>query len=142
MKMKISFFVIFYVILGTTGITIPWLVNHAIIPSEVAIGLVTIVVSTVGYSAAEKVLQLFEGNEEKGSEERKKDKIVGYINLCALVFALIFTTIVCLLIGHPSALVISIIAYLLSCFFWWFQNRDNKNIEYTSTLGGDANQFN
>lgn len=137
MKMKIFFFVLFYVVLGTAGITLPWLINKDIVASEVAIGLVTIVVSTVGYNATEKVLQLI--------DEKSNSKKAALINISALVLALIFTIVVCNLIERPIAIIISIIAYLLSCLFWWFQNWNNKNLENTSapdTLGGSIEQFN
>lgn len=137
MKMKVFFFVLFYVVLGTAGITLPWLVNKDIVASEVAIGLVTIVVSTVGYNATEKVLQLI--------DEKSNSKKAALINISALVLALIFTIVVCNLIERPIAIIISIIAYLLSCLFWWFQNWNNKNLENTSapdTLGGSIEQFN
>lgn len=137
MKMKVFFFVLFYVVLGTAGITLPWLVNKDIVASEVAIGLVTIVVSTVGYNATEKVLQLI--------DEKSNSKKAALINISALVLALIFTIVVCNLIEKPIAIIISIIAYLLSCLFWWFQNWNNKNLENTSapdTLGGSIEQFN
>ena len=135
--MKIFFFVLFYVVLGTAGITLPWLINKDIVASEVAIGLVTIVVSTVGYNATEKVLQLI--------DEKSNSKKAALINISALVLALIFTIVVCNLIERPIAIIISIIAYLLSCLFWWFQNWNNKNLENTSapdTLGGSIEQFN
>lgn len=136
MRMKIFFFVLFYVILGTAGITLPWLVNKDIVASEVAIGLVTIVVSTVGYNATEKVLQLI--------DEKSNSKKAAFVNISALVLALIFTIVVCNLIERPLAIIVSIIAYLLSCLFWWFQNWNNKNLENTSadTLGGGTEQFN
>ncbi len=134
MKMKITFFIIFYVILGTTGITLPWLVEQAIVLDEVAIGLVTIVMSTVSYNATEQILRII--------EEKKNLKDIAFVNIVALVFALIFTIVVCHLDG-VIAIIVSIIAYVLSCVFWWFQNRDNKNIMNTSTspLGGDTSQF-
>lgn len=129
--MKITFFILFYVVLGTTGITIPWLVNKAIVFSEVAIGLVTIITSTVCYNATEKILQIIE------DKTNLKGKV--FINIVALVFALVITIVVCLT-DNIIALIISIIGYLLSCFFWWFQNWDNKNIENNSlsTLGGSV----
>jgi len=76
-------------------------------------------------------------------EEKKNLKDIAFVNIVALVFALIFTIVVCHLDG-VIAIIVSIIAYVLSCVFWWFQNRDNKNIMNTSisTLGGDTSQFN
>lgn len=134
MKMKITFFIIFYVFLGTTGITLPWLVEQAIVLDHVALGLVTIVMSTVSYNATEQILRII--------EEKKNLKDIAFVNIVALVFALIFTIVVCHLDGG-IAIIVSIIAYGLSCVFWWFQNRDNKNIMNTSTspLGGDTSQF-
>lgn len=130
--MKIIFFILFYVILGTAGITIPWLVNKTIVIPEVAIGLVTIIMSTVCYNATEKILQII--------EDKTNLKVIVFINIVALVLALVITVVVCLT-DNNIALIISIIAYLSSCIFWWFQNWDNKNIENTplSTLGGSVN---
>jgi len=134
--MKFLFFLLFYVILGTTGITLPWLVNQTIESSDVAIGLVTIIMSTVGYNATEKILQII--------EEKANRKTTAFVNLVALVLALLVTIVVCNLIDKNIAIVISVIAYILSCSFWWFQNWNNKNIESTSqsTLGGSSKQFN
>lgn len=51
-------FGVFYIILGTLGLTIPsisyYLTNHRWPLDDISIGLITIVVSTVGYSTAEK----------------------------------------------------------------------------------------
>lgn len=136
MKMKIAFFVLFYLLLGTAGITLPWLVNLTIVPYEAAIGLVTVVVSTVSYNASERILQII--------EEKSNKKGPAFINIIALVLALLFTIIVCVLKDMGVAVWIAIIAYLLSCVFWWFQNKENKNLEDSSTptLGGDVSQFN
>ena len=62
MKEKIIFFGVFYIILGTLGLTIPsisyYLTNHRWPLDDISIGLITIVVSTVGYSTAEKIIAL------------------------------------------------------------------------------------
>ena len=134
--MKIIFFIVFYLLLGTAGIWLPWLVNLSIVPSEVAIGLVTVVVSAVSYSSSERILQII--------EEKSFKKGPAFVNMVALVLALLFTLVVCILKDLDVAVAISIIVYILSCVFWWFQNKENKNIENpsTSTLGGDVSQFN
>ena len=134
--MKIVFFIVFYLLLGTAGIWLPWLVNRSIVPSEVAIGLVTVVVSAVSYSSSERILQII--------EEKSFKKGPAFVNMVALVLALLFTLVVCILKDLDVAVAISIIVYILSCVFWWFQNKENKNIENpsTSTLGGDVSQFN
>lgn len=134
MKMKIFYFVLFYVVLGTAGITLPGLINRGLVSTEVSIGLMTIVMSFVEYSASERIMQIF--------EEKSKDKWMLFWNVTALVVALILTIIVCIRISDKAALYISLFAYLLSCVFWWYQNRGNKNLENTTTLGGDASQFN
>lgn len=130
--MKLFFFILYYLVLGTAGITVPWLVNKDLVTSQVAIGFITIVVSTVGYNATEKVMQLI----DQKSDNFKRDIL---INLSAPVIALIFTILVCNLIDKKAAIIISIIAYLLSCCLWWFQNRNNKHFDSSpsSTLGGE-----
>ena len=133
MMVKIVFFVLFYVILGTSGIWLQLLVNKNIARADVAIGLVTIVASTVGYNATEKVVQLFDDSTNK----HKKTNAI--INISAMALSLILTMIVCELITNKIALVISILAYLGSCCFWWFHNWNNKNFEDdspVSALGG------
>lgn len=129
--MKIFIFILYYLILGTAGITVPWLVNQELEISQVAIGFVTIVVSTVGYNATVKVMQLI----DQKSDNSKRDIL---INLSAPVIALIFTILVCSLIDKKAAIIISIIAYFLSCCLWWFQNWNNKHLDSSpsSTLGG------
>ena len=54
---KCVFFGIFYVLIGTIGITIPMVLNGPVI-EDIAIGLVTIVISTAGYASTEKILML------------------------------------------------------------------------------------
>lgn len=133
---KIIFFGIFYILLGTAGISIPAILN-GIIVNEISIGLVTIVVSTVGYAATEKVLQLY---------DNKTTKLEVIINLSMMVVFLFCTIIVAICISKNTneniPLWISIISYIISCFLWWYQNRDNTNLdESTNALGGGLNQF-
>lgn len=131
--MKFVFFLIFYVILGTTGITIPVLISQQFAPNEISIGFITIVMSTIGYNASERIMQLYDSNS-------RSQKTELFINLIALVIALLFTIYVCVCVLKPTTIWISIIVYVLSCLFWWFQNWNNKNLEKTSAsdaLGGD-----
>lgn len=134
---KFVFFLIFYVLLGTTGVTIPLLLSDKFMPNEVSIGLVTIVMSTVGYNASERIMQLY--------DEKANKKVENFINLVALVIALLFTIYVCIRVTKPSTIFIAVFFYFISCVFWWFQNWNNKHLENThstTTLGGDIKQFN
>lgn len=131
--MKFFFFLIFYVILGTTGITIPVLISQQFAPNEISIGFITIVMSNIGYNASERIMQLYDSNS-------RSQKTEMFINLIALVIALFCTIYVCICISNPTTVWFSIIVYVLSCLFWWFQNWNNKNLEKTSAsdaLGGD-----
>ncbi len=131
--MKFVFFLIFYVILGTTGITIPVLISQQFAPNEISIGFITIVMSAIGYNASERIMQLYDSNS-------RSQKTELFINLIALVIALLFTIYVCIWVLKPTTIWVSIIVYVLSCLFWWFQNWNNKNLEKTSAsdaLGGD-----
>lgn len=126
--------------MGTTGITIPMLINERFDVYTVAIGLITIVVSNIGYNASEKIMQLVDAN----AGDNKKEL---FMNLAAIVLALLFTIVVCIRTSnnHESVIWISVLAYILSSVFWWFQNRDNSNLEPTtptSPLGGSEEQFN
>ena len=82
--MKFVFFLIFYVILGTTGITIPVLISQQFAPNEISIGFITIVMSAIGYNASERIMQLYDSNS-------RSQKTEMFINLIALVIALLFT---------------------------------------------------
>ena len=131
--MKFVFFLIFYVILGTTGITIPFLISQQFVPNEISIGFITIVMSTIGYNASERIMQLYDSNS-------RSQKTELFINLIALVIALLFTIYVCIWVLKPTTIWVSIIVYVLSCLFWWFQNWNNQNLEKTSAsdaVGGD-----
>ena len=131
--MKFVFFLIFYVILGTTGITIPFLISQQFTPNEISIGFITIVISTIGYNASERIMQLYDSNS-------RSQKTELFINLIALVIALLFTIYVCIWVLKPTTIWVSIIVYVFSCLFWWFQNWNNKNLEKTSAsdaLGGN-----
>ena len=134
---KIIFFGIFYVVLGTAGISIPAILNGVVL-NEISIGLVTIVVSTVGYASAEKLLQLY---------DNKTTKLEVVINISMMVIFLFSTIVVAICISQNKnqciTLWISIISYLISCALWWYQNRSNDNFNEDSaeTLGGNSNKF-
>lgn len=115
--MKFVFFLIFYVILGTTGITIPVLISQQFAPNEISIGFITIVMSTIGYNASERIMQLYDSNSRSKKTEM-------FINLIALVIALLCTIYVCICILKPTTIWVSIVVYgfllLFMCFPVYF----------------------
>lgn len=143
MKEKILFFGVFYIILGTLGLTIPsisyYLKNHAWPLDDISIGLITIVVSTVGYSTAEKIIVL------RGKKSNLSEMLW---NLVALVLSIVLTIFVVIFLGNKVIcfpLILSCLAYILSCILWWYQNRDNDNFNKNigeNALGGSPEQFN
>lgn len=143
MKEKIIFLGVFYIILGTLGLTIPsisyYLTNHRWPLDDISIGLITIVVSTVGYSTAEKIIAL------RGKKSNLSETLW---NLIALVLSIVFTVFVVLFLGNGVIcipLILSILSYILSCILWWYQNRYNDNFNKNigeNALGGSREQFN
>jgi hypothetical protein len=134
--MKIFFFLIIYVGFGTASIYIPILIK-GVVPSEISIGLLTIVMSTVCYNASEKMLQLF--------GEHPKNKMAFFINLMVFAAVSIIAVVFCICISKGSDLLIgTFVLYVLSWGFWWYHNWDNQNLENTSasdTMGGSYGQF-
>lgn len=127
---KLIFFGVFYIGIGTIGITIPMGLNGPVI-EDIAIGLVTIVISTAGYASTEKILML---------QSEKCTKLEILLNMALPFIFFLSTVFVAISIsnGHKNLpLSIGITTYVISCAFWWYQNRDNKNFEdYTGPLGG------
>lgn len=130
MKEKIAFFIVFYLLLGTLGITIPgvdyYLKNGEIATNDIAIGLITIVVSTVGYSAARIII--------KSNEKREL-----FWNIVALALSIVCNVFVVILLSNNRddlSLILSGIAYFLSLILWWYQNRNEDFVNPTNPLGG------
>lgn len=130
MKEKIAFFIVFYLLLGTLGITIPgvdyYLKNGEIATNDIAIGLITIVVSTVGYSAARIII--------KSNEKREL-----FWNIVALALSIVCNVFVVILLSNNKddlSLILSGIAYFLSLILWWYQNRNEDFVNPTNPLGG------
>lgn len=130
MKEKIAFFIVFYLLLGTLGITIPgvdyYLKNGEIATNDIAIGLITIVVSTVGYSAARIII--------KSNEKREL-----FWNIVALALSIVCNVFVVILLSNNRddlSLMLSGIAYFLSLILWWYQNRNEDFVNPTNPLGG------
>lgn len=134
-RLKLSFFALYYVVIGTSSIWLPAILYH-INWEDLAIGILTIVLSITGYASTEKVLSL----------QSKDKKIEVLINISAVVIPLLVCVITTKMINSGMkwfSLSISIILYVLSCVLWWYQNRDNKTLdESTDALGGGTNQFN
>lgn len=101
-----------------------------------SLGLITIVVSSLAPTCAEKILSLMGSN-------KKFEVFINYVIptvscvLCFIVIAQINTD------NRLCALIISGIAYACYPFVWWYQNRDNKVLEESANaLGGGLGQFN
>ena len=109
------------------------LINQECDITAISIGLITIVVSTVGYNASEKIMELFD-------LDSKKKKIDLFLNLAAIVIVLLLTTVICISVSNEYKIDIWIAsgAYLFSCIVWWLQNWNNKNLEVnpTDAMGG------
>lgn len=132
---KIWFFIIFYLILGSTGVTLPLAFNGFII-NDVAIGLVTIVISTVGYASIERNLYLHDNNA------KKLELVINYGVIVLFFLATIFVSILISQKHDILPLSIAVLAYIGSCSLWWYQNRNNDNFsDNQSALGGNSNQF-
>lgn len=132
---KIWFFIIFYLILGSTGVTLPLAFNGFII-NDVAIGLVTIVISTVGYASIERNLYLHDNHA------KKLELVINYGVIVLFFLATIFVSILISQNHDILPLSIAVLAYIGSCSLWWYQNRNNNNFsDNQSALGGNSNQF-
>lgn len=122
------YFVAFYLILGNAGVLIPWL-SKGWNAGDFAIGLITIVISTVCCSSGVLVL-------------KKLSKFETLINTASIVLSL-FAGIVIVIWSTGDkvyiALKISIICYALSAILWWYQNRSNESFveSTTDSVGGD-----
>lgn len=122
MNNKLIFFIL-YVLLGTTGITIPWAMT-GFNSFSISIGLVTLISSSVGYSSAEKIMGLF--TQEISSTNKKE----AAYNILAMIMSLLCTVFVSIWLSNNHtiwALFLSIVAYIMTCIYWWHQNNDNKN---------------
>ena len=123
MNIKLIFFLL-YILLGTSGTTIPWLIT-GFDPFNISIGLMTLISSTIGYNSSEKIMSMC--SQESSSSNNK----VAY-NIFAIILSLLLTIVgsIMLLKKHENiALTISVVAYIISCWNWWHQNKDNKNFD-------------
>lgn len=131
---KFLFFAICYVVVGSAGIWIPYVVNGSYDPKTTALGLVSIVMSTIGYRATEKLLQLLGPTNDNNRKE-------GAYNAFALILSFIAAFIVSNRINDPKIIRVAIGAYLCAAAFWWYQNWNNSNFETKASdaLGGEIN---
>lgn len=134
-RLKIAFFFVYYVIIGTCSIWLPAFL-FGVKWQDIAVGFLTIVLSVVGYAATEKILSIVSNTDVKWEV---------LINISAVVFPLLICVIISKLIAEECqgwSLLLSSILYISSCILWWYQNRDNKTLdESVSAIGGGADQF-
>jgi len=133
-KRKLAFFIIFFFIFGTSSLWMS-LIYLSIDIEDIIIGLLTISIAGV-YSPAERALELMRTRKIEDNED-----LIVLIAIATPIF------ISALVIGFIDKCLwlsgsLSIITYFLYCILWWYQNRDNKNLDGNfNTLAGSAEQF-
>jgi hypothetical protein len=133
-KRKLAFFIIFFFIFGTSSLWMS-LIYLSIDIEDIIIGLLTISIAGV-YSPAERALELMRTRKIEDNED-----LIVLIAIATPIF------ISALVIGFVDKCLwlsgsLSIITYFLYCILWWYQNRDNKNLDGNfNTLAGSAEQF-
>ena len=132
-KRKLMFFILFFIICGSSSIWMSFLFLEEIGCKDVAIGLITISIASV-CASAERILEKI----DKKSEAR--DDNDDFYGIAWLVVPLLASIIVIGMLKRSeiTALIISILVYFLYCWLWWYQNR-NRSIfnNQTSSLGGE-----
>ena len=131
-KIRLLFFLIFYVCIGTSSIWIP-AIFYGVRWNDVAMGFLTIVLSVTGYATIEKILS-YAG--------KKGHKLEMLVNLIAFCLPLLICLFIISLINSQCkvfAVIVSTTLYILSCGLWWYQNINNENLdidEPVDALGG------
>lgn len=131
-KRKLMFFILFFIVCGSSSIWMSFLFLENIGCKDVAIGLITIAIASV-CASAERVL------ERIGKPKPIKDDDDFY-GIAWLVVPLIASILVVGILKRSDiwALVISIILYLVYCSIWWYQNRDRDIFNNANNaLGGE-----
>lgn len=132
---KLTFFIFFFVGFGTSSIWMSMLFLD-VAWEDIIVGILTISIAAV-YTSAERILAFMRDKKIKNNED--------LIELIAVTLPIIIS---CLVIGLlkkciTASAIISIVTYILYCRLWWYQNRDNSNLdENSNALGGSSSQFN
>ena len=133
-KRKLAFFIIFFLIFGTSSLWMSVIYLNIKI-EDIIIGLLTISIAGV-YSPAERALELM----RTGKIEDNEDLIVLIAIAAPIVISALVIGLIDKCLWFSASL--SIISYLLYCRLWWYQNRDNKNLDGNfNALAGSAKQF-
>lgn len=120
--------------LGTSSIWLSCLFN-TLDWKATSLGFITIVVSSLAPTCAEKILSLMGSNKKFEVFANYVITIVSFV-LCIVIIACINNE------NRIWALTVSIPSYICYLFVWWYQNRDNDNlVENTNAIGGSASQF-
>ena len=123
------------IVLGTSSIWLSRLFN-TLDWKATALGFITIVVSSLAPTCAEKILSLMNSSKKFEVFANYVITIVSFI-LCIVIIACINNE------NKIGALVVSVPSYICYLLVWWYQNRDNDNlVENTNAIGGNASQFN
>ena len=133
-RRKLIFFIIFFLIFGTSSLWIS-VIFWGFKIEDFIIGLLTISIAGV-YSSAERILAFMRSKKVEGNED-----LIELIAVAATFF------VPALVIGSINdffelSAVISIISYVLYCRLWWYQNRNNENLDDNfNALAGNAERF-
>lgn len=121
--------------LGTSSIWLSALFDN-LDWKAVSLGFITIVISSLAPTCAEKILSLIGSNK----------KFEVFVNYAIPIASFVLCFVVISQINNDNkvcALIISLLSYACYPFVWWYQNRDNKTLdESVNPLGGRADQFN
>ena len=130
-KRKLMFFILFFIICGSSSIWMSLLFLENIGYKDIAIGLITIAIASI-CASAERVL------ERMGTPKPRNDD--DFYGIFWLVIPLLASILVVgiLIRSEIIALLVSTIVYLAYCWIWWYQNRDREIFNNASSaLGGE-----
>ena len=122
------------IVLGTSSIWLSALFDN-LDWKATSLGFITIVISSLAPSCAEKILSLIGSSKKFEVFANYVIPIVSFV-LCFVVISLISKN------NKLGALTVSLLSYTSYPFIWWYQNLDNKNLdESVDALGGGLSQF-
>ena len=123
------------IIFGTSSIWLSALFGGLDLKAT-SLGFITIVISSMAPTCAEKILSLIGSNK----------KFEVFVNFVITIMYFVICFVVIALINNDNklfALIVSLSSYVSYPFVWWYQNLDNKILdESTDALGGGLIQFN
>ena len=118
------------IVLGTSSIWLSALFDN-LDWKAASVGFITIVISSLAPTCAEKILSLIGSNK----------KFEVFVNYVIPIVSFVLCFVVISLINNDNKLG-ALISYACYPFVWWYQNLDNKILdESANALGGGLSQF-